>query len=623
MSNNIQLLTDAIANQIAAGEVVQRPASVVKELLENAIDAGASSITLKVKDAGKTLIQVIDNGTGMSGTDARMCFERHATSKIRKSEDLFNIRTLGFRGEAMASIAAVAQVEMKTKTADEEIGTKVRIEGSKVIDNEPAATTEGTVISVKNLFFNVPARRNFLKSTPVEMKHIYDEFQRVSLAHPEIDFSLLQGDLEVYQLKAGKLSQRIVGLFGKNYQKQLVPVEEETGLVKIYGYVGLPENAKKTRGEQFFFANDRFIKHPYLHHAVSTAYEGLIADRTYPFYVLKMEIDPKHIDINVHPTKTEIKFDDERTIYAIMNATVKRALGVHNIVPSIDFEQDINFGVSTAGKRDYGNEKPPFEVYQQPKPKQSPLQQSNQDNWNKLFDGFDQSMSRPFPEGGQQDAMGDDTDDEASTVRVESALNQRPAPEDYPVQPSQITFQFQNSYIITQVKSGLIMIDQKSAHERILYEKFLRAQEHSGGASQQYLFPQQVHLSPPDMQLVEELKDEIALLGFSFEPFSNNAIVIQGIPADVPAGSEQGLFERFLEQIKMNRTEIGTNKKEVVARSLAKRSAVRRGQAMAKEELSSLIGELFACKNPNYSPDGARTFVILDIETIEEYFKQG
>lgn len=618
MSDRIQLLTDAIANQIAAGEVVQRPASVVKELLENAIDAGATSITLKVKDAGKALIQVIDNGSGMSGTDARMCFERHATSKIRKSEDLFNIRTLGFRGEAMASIAAVAQVEMKTKTAEEEIGSKVRIEGSKVIESEPAATTDGTTISVKNLFFNVPARRNFLKSTPVEMKHIVDEFQRVALAHPEIGFTLLQGDLETYMLRPGKLSHRIVGLFGSNYKKQLIPVEESTGLVSIHGYVGLPENAKKTRGEQFFFANDRFIKHPYLHHAVSTAYEGLIGDRSYPFYVLKMDIDPKHIDINVHPTKTEIKFDDERTIYAIMNSTIKRALGVHNIAPSIDFEQDINFGVSTAGKRDYGNEKPPFEVFQ--RPKETPLQQSNKQNWDKLFDGFDQSSTRPFPETGQQEAFDHPP---AETVKIESSLNQRPAMGDQPEKSSQITFQFQNSYIITQVKSGLVMIDQKAGHERILYEKFMRAQEQRGGASQQYLFPQQINLGSSDIELVKDLKEEITMLGFSFERFSNNALVIQGIPADVPPGSEQGLFESFLEQIKMNRTEIGSNRNEVLARSLAKRSAIRRGQPMVKEEISSLIGELFACKNPNYSPDGARTFVILDSQTIEAYFKQG
>lgn len=612
MPNIIHLLTDAIANQIAAGEVVQRPASVVKELLENSIDAGATRIKLVIKDAGKQLVQVIDDGSGMSETDARMCFERHATSKIRETNDLFNIRTMGFRGEAMASIAAVAQVELKTRKRDEELGIILKIEGSEVKTQEQTATPEGTIISVKNLFFNVPARRNFLKSNPVETKHIFDEFQRVALANPQVAFNFHNNDLEVYNLSAGKLSQRIVALFGKNYQTQMVVVEEGTDIVKIHGYIGKPEAAKKTRGEQFFFANNRFIKHHYLHHAVVEAYDGLLPDRSHPFYVLFIEIEPARIDINVHPTKTEIKFEDERVIYAVMRSAVKKALGTHNVTPSIDFEQDINFGVETSGIRDYGTDVAPFEI-----PKITQREQNNQKNWDKLYSGFDSSpktipsraTSDQFSFQSKMNSRADNVDlsgaDEAGQVDKGSGSS----------------FQVIDKYLVTQVKSGLMLVDHQAAQERILYEKYKTSQRRKTGASQQFLFPQTIELSQSDFALVSGLEEEIRVLGFVFNPFGGNTIVVNGIPNDVPAGKEKELFEGFLEQFKHNRDSLKIEVKESMVRALAKRS-VQKSKKFSQLEVSSLIDRLFACETPNYAPDGNPTFVILEGNTIESYFKK-
>lgn len=613
MPDIIHLLPDAIANQIAAGEVVQRPASVVKELMENAIDAGATKIKLIIKDAGKQLVQVIDDGSGMSETDARMCFERHATSKIKETKDLFNIRTMGFRGEAMASIAAVAQVELKTRKKGEELGILLKIEGSEVKAQEQTATPEGTIISVKNLFFNVPARRNFLKSNPVETKHIFDEFQRIALANPNVAFNLTNNDLEVYNLVAGKLSQRIVALFGKNYQTQMVVVEEATDVVKIHGYIGKPEAAKKTRGEQFFFANNRFIKHHYLHHAVVEAYDGLLPDRSHPFYVLFIEIEPARIDINVHPTKTEIKFEDERVIYAVMRSAVKKALGTHNVTPSIDFEQDINFGVETSGIRDYGNATAPFEV-----PQISQREQNNQKNWNKLYDGFDSSpktipsraTSDQFSFQSKMNSHHEEVD--LSGVKVENTTVEN---------NSSNSFQVLDKYLVTQVKSGMMLIDHQAAQERILFEKYSTAQRRKTGASQQFLFPQTIELSQSDFALVSGLEEEIRILGFMFNPFGGNTIVVNGIPNDVPAGKEKELFEGFLEQFKHNRDSLKIDVKESMVRALAKRS-VQKSKKFSQVEVSSLIDRLFACENPNYAPDGNPTFVILEGNTIESYFKK-
>lgn len=608
MSDIIQLLPDHIANQIAAGEVVQRPASVVKELMENSIDAEADRIQLIVKDSGKALIHVIDNGLGMSHIDARMCFERHATSKIRKSEDLFTIHTMGFRGEAMASIAAVAQVELKSKRGGDELGVLLQVEGSELKKQEPVATPTGTAIAVKNLFFNVPARRNFLKSNAVEMRHIVDEFQRIALSHPNIAFSLHQNDIEMYQLPAGKLSKRVVDLFGKKYQDQMAACEEETDLLRVYGYVGKPDFAKKTRGEQFFFVNHRYIKSNYLNHAVMTAFEHLLPESSYPFYTLFIEIDPKHIDINVHPTKTEIKFDDERTVYAIIRAAVKQALGAHNISPSLDFNQDVNFSrfegkPSPSADRAYGQFKN--------------VERTSPGKWEQLYEGLrnelrqeDQSRrSEPLTENeGQPQTI--TLSSMASTQLGEKSVGE-----------TRNYFQIHNKYMAVQVKSGLMLIHQQAAHERILYEKFKAQLQNRTGASQQTLFPQTLTLQPSDYSLFQEIQDELRAIGFEFSALGNHCLVINGIPADLKAANEKQLFESFLEQFKLNRSELSISSDENVARAIAKRSALKIGQGLTTEEISATVDQLFACQTPNYSPDGTRTTFILELEKIDQFFK--
>ncbi len=609
MSDIIQLLPDSIANQIAAGEVIQRPASVVKELLENSIDAGSNNITLIVKEAGKVLVQVIDDGAGMSNTDARMCFERHATSKIRAAEDLFRIRTKGFRGEAMASIAAVAQVEMKTRQADEELGTLIQVEASVVKKHEPEACPPGSSICVKNLFFNIPARRNFLKSNPVEMKHIIDEFQRVALAHPDVCFSLFQNDLEVYNLKSGKLSHRIVGLFGKNYQKQLTPCPEETSLMSIEGYLGKPEFAKKTRGEQYFFVNKRFIKSNYLHHAVKTAFVGLIPEDTHPFYVLFIEIDPRHIDVNVHPTKTEIKFDDERTVYGLMKAAVKQSLGFHNITPSLNFDHDTNVELKMDRNELLSNDFSTQKEYQREKQYVSfdNVKSGNQQHWEQLFSGLERDMHE------QEDKV----------VTFSSAANNLSSKNISPGDTkSKLSFQLHNMYIVSQVKSGMLMIDQQAAHERIMYEKYRRSINQSGIASQQLLFPQTIELNPADFELVMELTEEIKSLGFNFEPFGKNSLIIRGIPADLSDSNEKAVFEGLLEQYKFNKSELSLDSRENLARSLARQSGLKSGEVLTREEMNTIVDQLFACENPNYAPNGQLTFFILDLGKIASFFNK-
>ena len=617
MSDIIQLLPDSIANQIAAGEVVQRPASVVKELLENAIDAGSSDIKVIIKDAGKSVIQVIDNGIGMSENDARMCFERHATSKIRKSEDLFAIKTLGFRGEAMASIAAVAQVELKTRVEVDELGVMLQIDGSTLKKQEPVSHPVGTSVSVKNLFFNVPARRNFLKSNPVELRHIVDEFVRISLANTDKSFQMIQNDLEVYHLPAGKLSQRIVNLFGKNYRQQLVACQEETMDVKITGYIGKPEFAKKTRGEQFFFVNNRYIKSNYLNHAVNTAFEGLLQENTYPFYVLFIQIDPKRIDINVHPTKTEIKFDDERTMYAIIRSVIRQALGTHNITPALDFGQDVNFQNEKAAKLNFNNVLGADYNYRQYQ--EASKESRNLKHWENLY---------PEPnERGEQKKEEDETSSGEVTLTFESAANQM----DLSVDPEnqilrrearQGIMQIHERYILTQVKSGIILIDQETAHERILYEKYLDALKKKSGASQQYLFPQSIELSPADFILVMELEQEIKSLGFDFNVFGKNSIVINGGPAEVSTGNEKALFEGFIEQFKKNKNDLSIGTVENMARSIARRSCIKSGQKLGSDEMTALIDQLFACENPNYSPAGQLTFSMVSLDKIANFFKK-
>jgi DNA mismatch repair protein MutL len=601
MPDKIQLLPDSIANQIAAGEVVQRPASAVKELMENSIDAGAQTIRLVVKDAGKSLLQVIDDGSGMSETDARMSLERHATSKIRKAEDLFTLHTMGFRGEALASIAAVSQMELKTRLADQELGTLIIVEGSEIKKQEPVRCEVGSNICIKNLFYNIPARRNFLKSNPVELRHIIEEFQRLSLANPELSFSFVQTDELVYDLPGGKLSQRIVNLFGKNYQEQLAACQEETDLVKVTGYVGKPDFARKTRGEQFLFVNRRYIRSNYLHHAVMNAFEGLLSDNSYPFYVLFIEIDPKHIDVNVHPTKTEIKFDDERAVYAVVRSAVRQAIGSHNLTPALDFDADVNLisklsNATNLSKEVYFDER--FSTA---------LHRSNQENWEKMFEFSSHSksieQSRPS--------------EETHTIRFESALNKA----DDTFEHEKVLFQLHCRFIVKQVKSGMMIVDQQAAHERILFERFTDHLKNKSGQSQQSLFPQAVTLSPADFAMVLEMQREIEAIGFRFEIFGKNTVVVNGIPSNLTTGREKEFFEGLIEQFKQNQSELALPIQENLARALAKKASLKNGQRLEREEMQSLIDKLFNCRTPSYSPDGTSTYFIFELSKIESYFR--
>lgn len=628
MLDIIHLLPDSIANQIAAGEVVQRPASVVKELLENSIDARANTIQLIVKDAGRTLLQVIDDGIGMSATDARMSFERHATSKIRTADDLFAIRTMGFRGEALASIAAVAQVELRTRRLVDEVGTAIRVEGSEFKNQESVSCPKGTNFQVKNLFFNVPARRNFLKSNPVEMKHVLDEFQRVALAHPNITFTLYHNDVEVYNLPAGKLSRRIVDIFGKTYREQLATCEEETPFVNVEGYVGKPESAKKGRGEQFFFVNKRYIKHNYLHHAVLSAFEATIPEGSSPFYVLFLEIDPSHIDINIHPTKTEIKFDDERAVYAIIRSAVRRAIGVYNLTPTIDFESDINFGNITSTSRFSDTPSPinsgiaDFEKTRQgsgsslPPIKDDALRdKANTDNWRKLFEGLDS-----FKPNNQANL-----DFHSSDFQKEEPLTLGSKANDITDESKRLAeikdisaIQIQNRFIVAQAKSGLMLIDQRAAYERILYEKYYNNLKNKNSFTQQLLFPKTLDLSPPDFQLVIEIQDEIKALGFSFEDFGQNTIKITGVPPEVQEENEKEIFEGLVQQFKTNQTHLQLDRVENVARSFSKKSSAKYIGELSKIEINLLIHQLFETAVPGYTPNGEPIMTILSLEHLAD-----
>ncbi|MGF1636551.1 MAG: DNA mismatch repair endonuclease MutL [Cyclobacteriaceae bacterium] len=619
MPDIIKLLPDAIANQIAAGEVVQRPASVVKELMENAIDAGAMQVQLILKDAGRTLIQVVDNGKGMTETDARMSFERHATSKIRASEDLFSIRTMGFRGEALASIAAVAQVEMKTRQYEQEVGTLLLVEGSQLKKQEPVACTPGTSIVVKNLFFNVPARRNFLKSNPVEMRHIMDEFQRIALANPEVGFSMYQNDVETYQLKPAKLGVRIVDLMGKNYRSQLIACSESSGGVSVLGYIGKPESSKKSRSDQYFFVNNRYIKSNYLNHAINTAYNKLIPEDHHPFYVLFIEIDPKHIDVNVHPTKTEIKFDDERSLYALLHSCVKMTLGTNNITPSIDFSFDVNFmnhstEISGHNFPSSASKSEGFSHRQDTRPDHS--------KWTELYRiAHDEER---FEKQTQALLSTDDLDAE-DAVTMGSAANDIISNNTLPLQletNDRIVFQIHGKYLATQVKSGLMLLDQKAALFRILFERNLKILKNLKSVSQQCLFPETITLNPKDYSLVMEIADELSTLGFALEPFGPNTLAINGVPADLESVKSTVLLETIIEECKNNFDQFVKNKNENLAKVMAKYAAQVRNPAMGRQEMILLIDQLFACENPNYAPDGQLCFFILELGRIAQLFNK-
>ncbi len=667
MPDIIQLLPEYLANQIAAGEVVQRPASVVKELLENAVDAGATSVQLIVKEAGKQLVQIVDDGLGMSPTDARMSLERHATSKIRSTEDLFRIRTLGFRGEALASIAAVAQVEIRTKQRGQETGSLLLVEGSQVTSQAPTACPDGTSIAVKNLFFNVPARRNFLKSNAVEMRHILDEFQHVALANPQIAFSLYQNDLEVFGLPAGKLSQRIVALLGNNYKEQLAGCEEVTPFITVKGYIGKPESAKKSRGDQFFFVNNRFIRSAYLNHAVLAAYEGLLARDTHPFYVLFLELDPKAIDINVHPTKTEIKFEDEKTVYAVVRAAVRQALGLHSLTPSLDFEGDVNFAPirplrASAGKNSFGESAalpaPTRAVQFNPDAladsvsaaarggrkatddRQAPPRPTEQARRD--LEAFYRELGQPVRPAGEEAAPTAPVFVvEPPTAPLPELPFTHPAPPDGPRPPAAPAVvsarppsqggvphtpratQVLNRYVLLPVKSGLMLIDQEAARERILYEQYAAGQEQSGGHSQALLFPRPLTFSPADYAVLTELTPTLHLLGFRFAEFGPLTIAIEAVPADLPAQGEQELLEGLIEQFRSGAAPLRLDRREALARALARRVAQATSLPRLPDvELNALVDKLFACQVPNYTPDGRPTVVLLDGEQLAAYFRK-
>jgi DNA mismatch repair protein MutL len=620
MSDIIKLLSDNIANQIAAGEVIQRPASAVKELLENAIDAGSTKIDLIIKDAGRTLIQVIDNGCGMTETDARMSFERHATSKIRQADDLFNIRTKGFRGEALASIAAIAQVELKSKQVDAQLGTRIQIEGSSIIAQEPIQCSNGSSFSIKNLFFNVPARRNFLKSNPIEIRHIIDEVERVALAHPDVHFVYYSNGDEVMNLSPGSLKNRVLGIFGKKYNERLVPVEENTPIVNVKGYVVKPEHCKKTRGEQFFFVNNRFIRNQYLHHAVTSAYNELLAKDQFASYFLFLDIDPAKIDINIHPTKTEVKFEDEKSMYAIINSAVRNSLGKFNIAPSIDFEQESAFNAPYMPK-----DRPVVPPTIRVNPDYNPFRSSMNSN-----EGFGSSKARIHQSQEQIEAnlnFLDATEQQSQIIQKSANFSENRELEQSSMSPtrksayeSSKTFQLHSKYILTQLGSGLLMIDQQRAHRQILFEKFLENSANQTASVQKLLFPQTIELDNSSYALMLELLPVIQDMGFEMENFGKNTLAVNGLPAGLEENNAESLIHQFLEQCK-NYSSIHTDKQyETVAWNLAMGGSIKKGRKLTSDEMGHLIDELFACSSPNYDYKGNAIVVRLDETELDERF---
>lgn len=592
MSQIIQLLPEHVANQIAAGEVVQRPASAVKELLENSIDSGADAIQLIIKDGGRTLIQVIDNGCGMSDFDARLSFSRHATSKIRNAEDLWQIRTMGFRGEAMASIAAVAQVEMKTRLTGEELGTHVEIEGSEIKTLEPCACAEGTSIAIKNLFFNIPARRNFLKSNPVETRHIIDEFQRAALAFPEISFSMINNSQEVYKLPAANFKQRIVGLFGSSMNQKLLSVAEETSVINITGFIGKPESARKTRGEQFFFINNRFIKNPYLNHAITSAFQDLISSDHYPVYYIRFDINPSKIDVNIHPTKTEIKFDDERSVYAILKSAVRKSIASFSLSPTLDFDHEQAFDIPLPGRSEIKS--PEIKVnpdYNPFKTADSAYQRKPQDEIGRL------SKAR--------------WEDVAGSPQIETTqFIQKEAEKSAP-------WLLHSKYICSQIKSGLMMIDFQRAVERVTYDHFLAHQDDNQEVpSQQLLFPIQKEFNASDFSLIESLYDELKHIGFEISSLGQRTIAIQGVPTSIQELDISAVIDLLLEDFKNTEQKVSLNSKEGIAKNLAKQAARQTRVSGSPEVLKQIIDQLFACSNPNYSPSGKAIISILSLEEL-------
>ncbi len=597
---SIALLPDHVANQIAAGEVVQRPASVVKELLENAVDAGATQIRVIIRDAGKTLIQVIDNGSGMNAIDARLCFERHATSKISSAEDLFKLHTKGFRGEALASIAAVAQVELRTREERDSVGQRVVIEGSKLVVHEDCACAKGTSFSVKNLFFNIPARRNFLKSDQVEQKHLIDEVERVAIPHTGVHFIVHSNDNEVLNLPPGTLMQRLKGLLGAYIQKELVPVGEEPAYVRISGYVGLPASASRSKREQYFFVNNRFIRNPFLNHAVYEAYKDLIPYQSHPRYFIFLEIEPSEIDINIHPTKTEIKFSDDKTVYMLLVSAIKRALGKAHAGPSLDFESEMSFAPAAPGQPvrapqvtrnpDYN----PF--HSQPA---HALDTVNRKHWETLYEGF----------AGKPDS-----------TSVESPAESIPEISREPMRFQ--VFQLQNKYLVTHHHTGVLVVDQQRAHERILYEYYMNAISEKPVNAQQLLFPEQLELSAGDFSLVKELLDEFRLLGFDIDVFGKNSIVINGTPPDMQGFNLGEAIAQILEAYKLNTIDMKLEAKDNLCRAIARSVGIKYGKPLEDEEMQLLLNGLMQCDNPLYTASGKVVMMDVAFPEIDKFFRK-
>jgi DNA mismatch repair protein MutL len=619
LTDIIQLLPDNIANQIAAGEVIQRPASAVKELLENAVDAGATEIRLFVMDAGKQLVQVTDNGKGMSETDARMSFERHATSKIRNIDDLFHIRTMGFRGEALASIAAVAQVELKTRRAEDEVGTGIEIENSVVIKQEPVAAAAGTTIAMKNLFFNVPARRNFLKSNAAEMRHIVDEFIRVALAFPNIFFSLTSNGQQIFHLEKGSLKQRIVQVLGNQYNARLVNVQEKTDYLNIHGFVGKPDTAKKTRGDQYFFVNNRFIRSAYLNHAVMNAFQEMIPADSFPLYVLFIDLDPAQVDINVHPTKQEIKFEDEKIVYAFVQAAVKHALAQFSVTPALEFDLD-----PTIQKLDAVNK--PFTEDAQAAATSSPLFKNfTQKNQAHFIQPGNKSELKHWKEvyepGGKKEEKFESLMDQ---LKKQDAPVQTTTPTRGPltIDDNAPLSQLLNTYIAAPTSRGFILIHQQMAHERVLYERFAAVATGRPIATQRSLFPVTLQLSAQDAVLLQELMNDLNQLGYQIEPFGANTFVIQGTPADVSQGNEKAAIESLLEQYKHFSSDIKFSRRERLIRSLAAQQAIKPGTSLSSEEMRTLITGLFACTQPNITAGGSPTYIEFKKDYLDQLFKR-
>jgi DNA mismatch repair protein MutL len=611
----IQLLPDHVANQIAAGEVVQRPASVVKELLENAVDAKSTDIKLIVKEAGKTLVQVIDNGLGMNTTDARLCFERHATSKIRKAEDLFDLHTKGFRGEALASIAAIAHVELKTKQDQQELGTHIVIEGSKLVTQDVAVVPKGTSFAVKNLFFNIPARRNFLKSETVEFRHVMDEFQRVAMAHPSISFTLIHNGSELYNLPSSNYRQRIVSIFGGKTNEKLVPISEETELITISGFVVKPEFAKKSRGEQFFFVNDRYIKSAYLHHAIMNAYEGLLKEGNQPSYFLYLQVPPHTIDINIHPTKTEIKFDDEHSLYAILRSAVKHSLGQFNVAPVLDFDRDATLDTPY----DYKNREADFPTIQvdsnfnpfaAEKLSSKPLSsfgsykmETATASWESLYVGLKQ----------------DTQEIEAFSFESEE-VSSKLFEDEVEVTKSSSTYQINKKYIVSAIKSGMLVIDQGRAHQRILYEQFLTNITVQKASSQQLLFPSELYFSSEEMVLLYELQSSLENMGFVFDAFRADSVQISGLPIGMNEIEVSIVLEELIGNLQNEIPESSFSQSDSIAKSMAKSMAVKTGTYLTEKEQENIVNSLFACKEPSVSPFQKLTFITLTVEDLDKKF---